>query len=79
MVICQTWVANLQEENYVNAREFIPERWLSSKKVSPFFAAPFGVGKRMCPGKRIAEYEMVVLAAKVDLNLTFFYSQDKSS
>lgn len=68
VVICQTWVASLQEENYPNAREFIPERWLSTDGVSksnPYFEVPFGVGKRMCPGKRIAEYQLLVLTAKV--------------
>jgi len=67
LVVCETWVASLQEENYPQARQFIPDRWLNAgTNNNPFFAVPFGVGKRMCPGKRIAEHEMVILAAKVN-------------
>ncbi|XP_057364425.1 ecdysone 20-monooxygenase-like [Daphnia carinata] len=67
LVVCETWVASLQEENYLNAKSFIPERWLDSDKPNryPFLAVPFGVGRRMCPGKRIAENEMLIITAKL--------------
>ncbi|KAK4003050.1 ecdysone 20-monooxygenase isoform X2 [Daphnia magna] len=67
LVVCETWVASLQEENYLNAKSFIPERWLDSDKTNryPFLAVPFGVGRRMCPGKRIAENEMLIITAKL--------------
>lgn len=69
LVVCETWVASLQEENYPQARQFIPERWLNSGfNSNPFLTVPFGVGKRMCPGKRIAEHEMIILATKVSIN-----------
>ena len=75
LVVCETWVASLQEENYPQARQFIPDRWLINAGVNsnPFFAVPFGVGKRMCPGKRIAEYEMIILAAKVLEIIVFIF------
>lgn len=76
LVVCETWVASLQEENYLNAKSFIPERWLDSDKTNryPFLAVPFGVGRRMCPGKRIAENEMLIITAKVKHASTKMYS-----
>ena len=66
LVVCETWVAGLQEENYENARQFVPERWLDgAKNKNPFLTVPFGVGRRRCPGKRVAEQEMMVVTAKV--------------
>ena len=68
LVVCETNVACLQEANYANARQFRPERWMNGSKISnAFLNLPFGVGRRMCPGKRIAEHEMMVLTAKVRL------------
>ena len=76
LVICETWVASLQSVNYENPREFIPERWLNgTKNVHPFLTVPFGAGKRMCPGKRIAEQEMLVVASKVNI-IQYFISMN---
>ena len=70
--MCETWVASLQETNYKDARKFVPERWLYGEtKSSPFLAVPFGVGRRMCPGKRIAEQEIMILTAKVTSHSTW--------
>nr|CAG4640893.1 EOG090X06YP [Eulimnadia texana] len=75
LVICETWVACLQEENFEKAREFIPERWLdknASEKLS-FLLVPFGAGKRMCPGRRLAVQEITILAATIlqNFKITF--------
>ena len=67
--MCETWVASLLDENFENARDFMPERWLGGGKTCPFLSVPFGVGKRMCPGKRVAELEILITTAKV-----FFFS-----
>ncbi|KAL1138641.1 hypothetical protein AAG570_008704 [Ranatra chinensis] len=63
IVICHTWLACLQEKNFSNAMEFEPERWLVENK-SPFLVVPFGVGRRMCPGKRFVELELQVVLAQ---------------
>ena len=67
-------MASLQDKNYPEAKRFIPERWLDADKVNhhPFLAIPFGVGRRMCPGKRIAEHEMLIITAKVKFASTFY-------
>lgn len=67
MVLCQS------NEHYVQAHEFIPERWLKSstdndinyKNTHPFVFLPFGFGPRSCVGKRLANMEMEVALAKV--------------
>lgn len=47
------------EENFEESSQFRPERWLQDKKkISPFAHLPFGVGKRMCVGRRLAELQL---------------------
>ena len=69
VVLCHHRVASLQEENFTNAKEFIPERWLEDHhkdwNLEPSLVVPFGTGKRSCPGKRIAEQEIHVLIVKL--------------
>jgi cytochrome P450 len=69
VVLCHHRVASLQEENFTNAKEFIPERWLEDQhkdwNLEPSLVVPFGTGKRSCPGKRIAEQEIHVLVVKL--------------
>ncbi|XP_072269457.1 1,25-dihydroxyvitamin D(3) 24-hydroxylase, mitochondrial-like [Pyxicephalus adspersus] len=47
-------------ENYFpDAREYKPERWLKPRTLANSFAStPFGVGKRMCVGRRLAELQL---------------------
>ncbi|MBB6461080.1 cytochrome P450 [Flammeovirga kamogawensis] len=71
-VLTQLRVGALSEDNFENASEFIPERWLSAKDTSggcPFtgkhkaeVAMPFGGGPRFCPGKFLSETEMILFA-----------------
>lgn len=47
------------EDNFEDADKFRPERWLEKeKKINPFAHLPFGVGKRMCIGRRLAELQL---------------------
>ncbi len=71
VVLCHQRVAALQERNFTRAREFLPERWLNQAEGEGYSACernvvlPFGVGKRACPAKRMAEQMIYVMTAKL--------------
>ncbi|KAJ8724862.1 hypothetical protein PYW07_015820 [Mythimna separata] len=63
---------SLLEENFPRAREYIPERWITTKddplyygNANPFAHQPFGFGVRSCIGRRIAELEMDTFIARL--------------
>lgn len=55
---------------FAESDRFVPERWLRTdadadlKCRNPFVYLPFGFGPRMCVGKRFAEMEIQILAAR---------------
>jgi vitamin D3 24-hydroxylase len=54
-----TQVLGSNEDNFEDPHQFRPERWLQTdKKINPFAHLPFGVGKRMCIGRRLAELQL---------------------
>lgn len=63
---------SLMDKYYPNAKEYIPERWLTNKEdplhygnAHPFAYGPFGFGARSCIGRRIAELEMDTFVARL--------------
>ncbi|XP_063918634.1 probable cytochrome P450 12a4, mitochondrial [Zophobas morio] len=57
------------DEYFPRAKEFLPERWLSSHKTAnPFAFAPFGLGSRSCLGKRLANLELHIAFLKIIRN-----------
>lgn len=47
------------EEYYDDGKQFKPERWLRENcTINPFANVPFGIGKRMCIGRRLAELQL---------------------
>ncbi|NXQ25619.1 CP24A protein, partial [Alaudala cheleensis] len=46
------------EEYFSGWAEFRPERWLQRGSIHPFSHVPFGIGKRMCVGRRVAELQL---------------------
>ncbi|KAM4582965.1 1,25-dihydroxyvitamin D(3) 24-hydroxylase, mitochondrial [Fundulus diaphanus] len=47
------------EEHFEDGKKFKPERWLrESSTINPFAHVPFGIGKRMCIGRRLAELQL---------------------
>ncbi|XP_023218124.1 probable cytochrome P450 301a1, mitochondrial [Centruroides sculpturatus] len=73
----QNLVACRQEQYFYQADKFIPERWLEEdKQHHPFLFLPFGFGKRMCIGRRIAEQEMLLLITKIIQNFNIEYNYE---
>jgi len=73
LVLCHTHVACHQEENFTQATEFIPQRWIPEERPKNWvhkahLVVPFGSGKRICPGKRLAEQEIHIIIAKIFRN-----------
>uniref|UniRef100_A0A672JMA2 Cytochrome P450, family 24, subfamily A, polypeptide 1 n=1 Tax=Salarias fasciatus TaxID=181472 RepID=A0A672JMA2_SALFA len=47
------------EEYFDDSKQFKPERWLrENSTINPFAHVPFGIGKRMCIGRRLAELQL---------------------
>ena len=74
VVICHWMLASRQEANFTQGSEFMPHRWIQEERDpswahTPKLVVPFGVGKRTCPGKQLAEREMAVVIAKTFYNL----------
>uniref|UniRef100_A0A665T8S7 1,25-dihydroxyvitamin D(3) 24-hydroxylase, mitochondrial n=1 Tax=Echeneis naucrates TaxID=173247 RepID=A0A665T8S7_ECHNA len=47
------------EEYFGDGKQFKPERWLrENSTINPFAHVPFGIGKRMCIGRRLAELQL---------------------
>lgn len=64
------------EEVFPRAKEFIPERWLRHRPlgpIHPYAALPFGLGTRMCVGRRIAEQEIYTFLTRAMQRYTVDY------
>ena len=72
LVLCHTQVACREEMNFHQPNQFLPERWLPSKDpewaFNPGLVVPFGIGRRICPGKGLAEQEIQILVATLFSN-----------
>ncbi|XP_050354520.1 ecdysone 20-monooxygenase isoform X1 [Nymphalis io] len=65
-VLAHTGAACRREENFWRASEYLPERWIDVREPHvPGIVAPFGRGRRMCPGKRFVELELHLILAKI--------------
>ena len=68
-VIQLGYVIGNNPKYFPEPHKYMPERWLRGdsgrQDTHPFAFIPFGFGPRICIGKRIAETEVVLLAAKM--------------
>lgn len=73
-VLLASQLIYLDENQFAQPNQFIPERWLKNntdaecphaKDAHPFAYLPFGFGSRMCVGKRLAELEIEVLITRL--------------
>ena len=62
-VLVDLFGMSLDERFWDNPLEFKPERWENRKEIDPFSFAQFGIGPRMCVGRRIAEAQMQLMTA----------------
>ncbi|XP_036951880.1 cytochrome P450 27C1 [Acanthopagrus latus] len=67
LALCH-YSTSLEEENFPDALDFRPERWIrkhTADRVDNFGSIPFGYGIRSCIGRRIAELEMHLLLTRL--------------
>ncbi|KAJ0172220.1 hypothetical protein K1T71_012193 [Dendrolimus kikuchii] len=65
-ILAHTGAACRREENFWRAQEYVPERWIDIREPhAASLVAPFGRGRRMCPGKRFVDLELYLLLAKI--------------
>ena len=48
----------------VDPNEFYPERFSNESKINPYAYMPFGIGPRMCIGKKFAMLQIKLILAK---------------
>nr|WCC58044.1 cytochrome P450 [Pharsalia antennata] len=67
LVLAFSSVTSCDEKYFKNAQSYNPDRWLraNNEEFHKFASLPFGYGARMCPGKRLAENEIVILLKKI--------------
>ncbi|CAH0552877.1 unnamed protein product [Brassicogethes aeneus] len=78
VLLCHTGIACRNENNFTNPNNFIPERWLDEQKSitssnATFLVTPFGVGRRICPGKRLIEQVLPII---VDATVKKFHIKE---
>lgn len=82
-MLSQTSAACQKEENFRNAKQFIPERWIDAEGkfdsticVGSSICAPFGAGKRICPGRKYAEHLLMFTLIKLVKSFEIKYAGD---
>ncbi|KAM5246231.1 1,25-dihydroxyvitamin D(3) 24-hydroxylase, mitochondrial [Ctenodactylus gundi] len=58
VLVLNTQFLGSDKDNFEDSDQFRPERWLAKEKINPFSHLPFGLGKRMCIGRRLAELQL---------------------
>ena len=80
-ILMPSYASSHDPDNFHDPENFLPERWLRSnekEKFHKFAAIPFGFGRRMCLGRRLAELEMHVLLFHIMKNFQLKYPKNES-
>ncbi|KAN0067997.1 cytochrome protein, partial [Elaphomyces granulatus] len=64
IVIANQWAINLDDESFQDPYEFRPERWLQHPE-SDRVLCTFGLGRRSCPGKQLAQDSLFIAIARI--------------
>ncbi|KAK2753622.1 hypothetical protein FQN54_007399 [Arachnomyces sp. PD_36] len=70
-----SWAIGFDEALHNNAREFIPERWFDNPDLPN--SAPFGYGRRVCPGKFIGIDSLFINIARMIWGYDFSHGKRK--
>jgi cytochrome P450 len=82
-VFLLTRPATLDDNNYQNAKDFKPERWVDRRENactahSTRAFMQFGAGPRFCPGRYLATLEMKMVLATLARNFSYEHAEDPS-
>ncbi|OJJ42400.1 hypothetical protein ASPZODRAFT_155317 [Penicilliopsis zonata CBS 506.65] len=80
ILIPNIWAFNNDEEIYRNPREFRPERFLSENDSHPSLdpaEVSFGFGRRVCPGRQIAETSIFLMIAHTLALFNIYKARDE--
>lgn len=69
-VFPSSYLAHLNEEAFPRHEEFLPERFLPDKDY-PYSSFPFGIGDRICLGKKLANRHMEIIMTEIFTALRF--------
>ena len=71
-IVENQWAINTNDENFQDPFEFRPERWLQHPD-QPL--CTFGLGRRTCPGKQIAQNSVFIAVARIlwAYNISHYY------
>ena len=76
-IVYSSQLLGLSEENYKNAGEFNPQRWLDGSKVNPYKFLAFNAGYRTCLGQNMAILEASIMLIKLLQKFDFKLVDDK--
>jgi cytochrome P450 len=69
LIMISSLTNHYNDENFENASEFRPERWLNEegvlKTVKPFTWLTFSAGQRSCLGKQLALLELKIIVIQI--------------
>ncbi|KAL3484462.1 cytochrome P450 [Aspergillus germanicus] len=76
--IMNAWAANYDEEQFRNASDFVPERYMNLPEGSgtPHYA--YGAGSRACPGFHLANRELYAVLARLILAFEIIEANDEA-
>ena len=80
-IMISSYVMSHDPDLFDQPEQFLPERWLKSNESNDFHkfsSLPFGFGRRMCLGRRLAELELHVLLTHLVLNFHFKYPENET-